>query len=83
DDDPIVITEENNIYLIKEMDSNEHVLNWVKVNFDQIFVNELNNWYTDEKAWPQKRTYKMFSEWFDIEINSMIVDLEDFPVTKT
>ncbi|MFP4024547.1 MAG: hypothetical protein ACLFVR_08470 [Thiohalospira sp.] len=82
DEDPIVISEENNIYLVKEMDSNGLVLEWVKRNYDHIFVNELNDWYTDEKAWPQNRTYKMFSEWFEFEICSMILDLEDYPVTK-
>ncbi|MDK2979183.1 MAG: hypothetical protein PWP52_1897 [Bacteroidales bacterium] len=74
--------DENNICLIREMDSNEQILQWIKKNFDHIFLNELNNRCTDENVWPQKRIYKMFSEWFDIEINSMIIDLEDFPVTK-
>jgi hypothetical protein len=82
DENPIMTLDENNIYLIREMDSNEQILQWIKKNFDHIFLNELNNWYTDENVWPQKRTYKIFAEWFDIEINSMIVDLEDFPVTK-
>ena len=75
-------TEENNIYLIREMGSNENIKKWIKKNFDNIFVNELNDWYTDESVWPPNRTYKMFSEWFEIEIHSMVLDLEEFPVTK-
>jgi hypothetical protein len=79
---PITNNDENNIYLIHEMDSNEAVLKWIKRNFDKIFINELNDWYTDEEKWPNSRTYKMFSEWFEVEICSVILDLEDYPVTK-
>ena len=82
DDEDINENDENNIYLVKEMDSNEEVLQWIKRNYEMIFVNELNDWYTDEDKWPQKRTYKMFSEWFEAEICSMILDLEDYEITK-
>lgn len=82
DEHPISDKEENNIYLIREMDSNEDIKKWIKKHFDNIFANELNDWYTDESGWPTKRTYKMFSEWFDVEIHSMVLDLEEFPVTK-
>ena len=80
--EPITINDENNIYLIREMDSNEEILKWIKRNFNMIFVNELNDWYSDEETWPKRRTYKMFSEWFDVEICSMVLDIEDYPVTK-
>lgn len=82
DKKPIPEREENNVYLIREMDSNEEIRKWIKKNFDQIFINELNDWYTDEEGWPRKRTFKMFEDWFAVEINSMILDLEDGPVTK-
>lgn len=75
--------DENSIYLIREMDSNEEIRNWLKKNFGKLFENELNDWYTDEDKWPQHRTYKMFSEWFDVEIHSMVLDLEDFPISKS
>jgi hypothetical protein len=79
---PMASLEENNIYLIGEMDSNEHIKKWIKKNYDQLFVNELNGWYTDESGWPANRTYTMFCEWFDVEIHSMVLDLEEYPVTK-
>jgi CRISPR/Cas system-associated protein Cas10 (large subunit of type III CRISPR-Cas system) len=74
--------EENNIYLIREVESLALMLKWVKKNFDEIFVNELNDWSNDEDKWPQNRNYKMFSEWFDVELSSMLIDLEDYPITK-
>ena len=74
--------EEHTIYLIREMGSNEEIRRWLSKHFDEIFVNELNDWHTEEKDWPEKRSFRMFSQWFDVEIHSMILDLEEIPVTK-
>jgi len=74
--------DECNIYLIHEMGSNAEVLEWVKENFDHLFANELNDWYTDEDRWPADRTYAMFAAWFSVELHSMILDLEEDPITK-
>lgn len=79
---PISGKAEGNIYLIREMDSNEAIEKWLKRNFDQIFQNELNDWHTLETDWPQKRTFKMFQDWFAHEIHSMVLDLEDTDITK-
>ena len=79
---PINEKEEANIYLIKEKDSNEAIEKWLSRNFNQLFQNELNDWHTDENDWPQKRTYKLFKEWFDFEIHSMVLDLEETEITK-
>ena len=80
--EPIEERYEYNIYLVRERDSNEETLSWLKRNFHGIFKNELNDWIIDESKWPSKRTYKEFSEWFDIDICSMILDLEDLEITK-
>ena len=82
DTDKIEEVDENNIYLIREMDSNFDVQEWINDNYEALFANELNDWYTDESLWPKDRTHELFSEWFKVEIHSMILDLEDFPVTK-
>ncbi|MGY6557986.1 MAG: hypothetical protein ACXIT9_01760 [Nitritalea sp.] len=79
---PISGKEEANIYLIREMDSNEAIEKWIKKNFDQIFQNELNDWCTDEEAWPRKRNFRTFQEWFVYEIHSMVLDLEDIDISK-
>lgn len=81
-EDPMHEKPETNIYLIKEKNSNEEIERWISRNFDQLFQNELNDWHTDERAWPQKRTYKLFKEWFDFEIHSMVLDLEETEITK-
>ena len=82
DDEEMQDKPENNIYLIHEMNSNEEIREVLSFDFDDIFTNELNDWCTDEEFWPQNRTYKMFSEWFDVEICSMVLDMEDDEVLK-
>jgi hypothetical protein len=82
DGKPINEKDECNIYLVHEKASNEEVMKWMRTHFDDIFVNELNDWCTDEGRWPQKRTYAVFTTWFDVEVHSMVLDLEDDPVTK-
>ena len=73
---------EYNIYLVKEQDSNEDTLSWLKKNFHGIFNNELNDWTINQSKWTDKRTYPVFKEWFDVEISSMILDMEDFDIIK-
>lgn len=69
-----------NIYLIDDdIDDPEE---WLKRRFDNFFSMELGDWHTNKKEWPQKRTYKMFEQWFHIEISEMIYDLERRPVSK-
>ena len=74
--------EEGTVYLIREKVSNEAIERWLSRNFDKIFVTELEGWLTIESDWPAKRTYKLFKEWFEVEIHSMIFDLEEFEIVK-
>lgn len=79
---PLNTFTEGTIYLIREMDSNELIADWVRANFDEIFINELNNWNIDENSWPAKRSYDLFREWFEVEIHSMVLDLEEEEIEK-
>jgi len=74
------LSEENTVYLIPEFDSPHDSMDYVKNKYQDLFEHELFGWYTDEDAWPQKRTWKMFQEWFKISINSMLIDLDDIPL---
>lgn len=55
---------------------------WLENRFDKLFSFELNSWHIKKKEWPQKRNYKMFKEWFQIDISRMIYDFELKPVQK-
>lgn len=55
---------------------------WLKKKFDKIFKAELETLHLNKKEWPQKRNFKMFKEWFQVDISTMVYDLERNPVLK-
>ena len=67
-------------YLIRDLEENQLLESWLKKNYDVIFDIQLNNYCTDESAWPKKRTYSVFKEWFNIGFSDMIIDLENGPI---
>lgn len=79
-EDPVNEADEPNIYLIN--DDIDDVEKWLKKKFDKFFTMELEDWHTNTKEWPQKRSYKMFKQWFSVDVSSMIYDMENSPVYK-
>ena len=71
---------ETRTYLISE--DIEDIDSWLAKKFDKLFSFELESWHTNKKEWPQKRNYKMFKEWFQIDISTMIYDFEINPIQK-
>ena len=76
------ISSENTTFLIPEYDYPEQSMTYVKNVSSYIFEFELFGWYTAEELWPKMRNWKMFQEWFDIEINSEVFDLVDEKIEK-
>lgn len=72
---------ETKTYLISE--DIEDIEAWLKRKYDDIFSFELESWHPKKKDWPQKRNYKMFKEWFQVDISRMIYDFEMKPVSKS
>ena len=72
---------EINIYLVD--DGIDDVEKWLKKKFDKFFMMELDEWCENKKEWPQKRNYKMFKQWFQVDVSTMIYDLEKQPVLKS
>jgi hypothetical protein len=73
---------ESTVYLLPDFELEEDMEKWLKKNFDQIFCDQMNNWYTDEVCWISKRTYKLFKEWFDFSLHTMIMDTLEDPIEK-
>lgn len=73
---------ENMTFLIPEFFGPDESLSYVKKRYSQIFECELLGWCTDEELWPGKRNWKMFQEWFSVEINSEVLDLLDDDIEK-
>lgn len=76
----IVDIKETRTYLISE--DIEDINSWLAKKFDKLFTFELASWHTNKKEWPQKRNYKMFKEWFQIDISTLIYDFEKNPIQK-
>jgi hypothetical protein len=71
---------ETRTYLVNE--DIDDLDQWLKKKFDKLFMFELESFHDNKKEWPQKRNYKMFKEWFHINISTMIYDFENKPVSK-
>lgn len=74
--------EEKTIYLVQDVvsDSPDAVREWVELNFEALFENELESWYVNDSLWPKKRTIKLFDDWFSVECHSVIIDTVDEPI---
>ncbi|MGS2764436.1 hypothetical protein [Sinomicrobium sp. M5D2P9] len=78
-EDKVEKIKESNIYLVD--DTIDDLEKWLEKNFDKLFRMELDEWYS-KKYWPKNRTYKMFRQWFQADVTTMIYDLEKVPILK-
>jgi hypothetical protein len=62
------------------VDSEQDAIKWVEKRWRMFFEHCLNDWLQDESLWPEKRSLKMFREWFSIEYRSMVWDLVNEPL---
>src|SRR3989338_1064037 len=63
------------VYLIPAYDETEKYEKFVKKHFTEIFEHELSGWYPDPEMWPKDRSWRVFQEWFDYEIKTMVFDM--------
>ena len=49
---------------------------------EDIFIEELFAWCTEESWWPQNRTKEMFWQWFEAELHSIVRDPYTDPIEK-
>ncbi len=73
---------EGELHLVPDYETKEEILRWLKKHYDLIFTEMLNGWYIDEDLWPQKRSFKMFGEWFQYSLHPMVWDWVAGPVGK-
>jgi hypothetical protein len=74
------VVEDPTIYLIPECDSEEDIHEVLRELCEEIFVEQLAGWLTDEATWPQDRSFDVFCRWFDWQHHSMLIDLCDEPL---
>ena len=69
------LREEPYVYLVPGFDDGTQRAEVLRELWPALFEELLNGWVTDEASWPKGRTFEMFSEWFDVQTYSMIVDV--------
>lgn len=72
-------TDELTVFLGPDLDTVEEIERFVTKHFDYFFDYWLVGWSTDPSQWPQRRTRRMFREWFDVRIHTMVEDVVDAP----
>ena len=68
------------VFLGPDTDTIEEVEKFVDRHFALFFEHWLNDWCTDPALWPQRRTRKMFRDWFEVRISSMVIDTVRAPL---
>ena len=70
------LREEPHVYLLPDWEdtaSREEVL---QDYWPVVFEAMLEGWVTVESMWPKGRSFEMFHEWFEIQMMSMLADLD-------
>ena len=75
------VNQDSTVYLLDQYEQPE-LLQWLKLNYDNLFQSILFEWYVDESLWPKKRSYDLFNRWFDIEYHSLVEDTLGTPIIE-
>ena len=70
------------VFLVPEIVDPRHAKEIIKGASRIIFEHELWAWHMEPADWPKKRNYKTFLEWFDVEVNSPVMDLCDYDIEE-
>ncbi len=66
--------------LLPEFDRPKDARSYIKKIYDEVWLLELQAWWTDESVYPKNRSFENFFEWFDIELGSEVFDWLDEPI---
>ena len=67
---------EPHVYLLPEYEDPTSQQEVLEEFWPILFEAMLEGWVTDEALWPQNRTLGMFQEWFEIQMCSLVQDLD-------
>lgn len=73
------VNDDNPAHLIEVEDAGEFE-EWLELNGEILFEEELNGWYTDPDLWPQDRSLAVFKRWCGFELHTMVMDTGASPL---
>ncbi len=68
--------EEPSVHLLPEYEDASSQRELLKEFWPGLFEAMLEGWVTDEACWPRNWTFEMFQEWFEIQMTSVVEDLD-------
>jgi hypothetical protein len=69
------LADDISVYLVPEDPDKEGETASLEWFYAEVFETELEGWTTDDSAWPKNRTLEMFLLWFDVQGESLVVDI--------
>jgi hypothetical protein len=69
------LNDDSHAYLLPEYVMVDEQVEIVAEFYEEIFVQELTAWCTDETTFPKERTLATFEAWFEVEFHSMVLDM--------
>jgi hypothetical protein len=71
------------VILVPEAAEPEDSIAYIDDLAEKLFEQELASWVADDALWPQKRSLKLFWEWFDVEIHLGVMDAVEEEIHNT
>ena len=68
--------------LIPDYDTDEEAEGYINDIYEDIFIEELYGWCTEELWFPQDRTNGMFWQWFEVKLHSIVMDSSTEPIEE-
>ena len=72
---------DSTVYLI-EIEEEEELQDWLKLNGVALFEAELSGWYPDTELWPKDRSLALFNKWCIAELHTLVFDTGTTPVSN-
>jgi hypothetical protein len=74
------VNEDTSAYLLPDYGDDDEQDEVLRRFYGQIFEEQLDGWWTEERDWPSDRTFALFTQWFELEFHSLVIDLVDAPL---
>ena len=71
------LREEPHVYLLPDYEDPASQKEVLEDYWAGLFEAMLEGWVTVESMWPRKLSIQMFEEWFEVQMTSMVLDLDE------
>ncbi len=68
--------------LIPDYETDKEAIEYINEVYEDIFIEILFGWCTEESWFPQDRTNELFWQWFDAELHSIVMDSSTVPIER-